>query len=439
MHQHSHEPFVPLVPIVKGEGVWLIDADGNRYIDAISSWWTNLFGHANPHIANAIKAQVDTLEHVMLAGFTHPPAVRLAERLAVLTGLPHIFFASDGASAVEIALKMAFHFHANRDAVGTSQRTRFIALSGSYHGETIGALGVTDVAIFRDSYAPLIASPILIDGPQPANISLDHACCNECVAPAIERLRAVMEEHGKQVAAMIVEPLVQGAAGMRMTSPLYLQQAKALCEEYGVLFIADEIMTGFGRTGTMFACEQASVTPDLMCLSKGLTGGFMALSAVAASKSVFDAFDSPQVTRGFLHSHSYTGNPLACAAANATLDIFEREDVLVRNRERAHVFTMQFQRLAGQSYVRSARHLGMIWACEIEHPAAYMTHFARNVFAAALKQGVVIRPIGNTVYLLPPYCIDEDQFTGTMDGVLSAIELALTSVASPAKEKHRFA
>jgi adenosylmethionine---8-amino-7-oxononanoate aminotransferase len=231
----------------------------------------------------------------------------------------------------------------------------------------------------------------------------------------------VLREHGDQVAAMIVEPLVQGAAGMRMTSPQYLRQVKALCNEYGVLLIADEIMTGFGRTGTMFACEQASITPDLMCLSKGLTGGFMALSAVAASEEIFKAFDSPQVARGFLHSHSYTGNPLACAAANATLDLFERNDVLARNRSIALTFTEHFAQFAKQPYVRSPRHIGMIWACEIEHPAAYAMHFSRSVFAAGLKQGMVVRLIGNTFYLMPPYCITETEFVAALKGAQAAL------------------
>jgi adenosylmethionine---8-amino-7-oxononanoate aminotransferase len=418
---------VPLVPIVRGEGVWLIDADGHRYIDAISSWWTNLFGHANPIISTAIKQQLDQLEHVMLAGFTHQPAIALAERLAALTKLPHAFFASDGASAVEIGLKMAFHFHANQ---GRSGRTRFIALSGSYHGETLGALGVTDVAIFRDAYAPLIASPIFVDAPAPKDISLDAHCCDDCADAAIEQLREVLRTQGDSIAAMIVEPLVQGAAGMRMYTPRYLSAASRLCREHGVLFIADEIMTGFGRTGAMFACEQASVVPDLMCLSKGLTGGYLPMSCVMASHDIYQAFDSPQVVRGFLHSHSYTGNPLACAAANATLSIFENEDVIAANQTKARAFTDLFRTFATSPYVRSPRTIGMIWACEIAHEATTNPHFARLVFAAALRQGVVCRPIGNTIYVMPPYVMTTQEFAQTLEGIANALAEVFASADS---------
>ncbi len=427
MYHHSHEPFLPLVPIVRGEGVWLYDADGKRYLDAISSWWTNLFGHTNPKINAAIKAQVDQLEHVMFAGFTHPPAIELAERLAALTQLPRAFFASDGASAVEIALKMAFHFHAN--ANDKNKKTKFVALEGSYHGETLGALGVTDVSIFRDAYGPLIATPLLVRGPHsqtqsPSQIQ-DSPCCEHCADDAAQTLRQLFTAKHNDIAAIIIEPLVQGAAGMRMTHPKYLQHVRALCDEFNVLMIADEIMTGFGRTGTMFACEQAGVVPDLMCLSKGLTGGYMAMSCVMASEKIFSMFDSPQVTRGFLHSHSYTGNPLACSAALATLKLFESDDVIACNQPLAARLNKHFQKLAEKNYTKDARHIGMIWACEIEHPRANDSHFARNIFKQGLENGVIIRPIGNTVYFMPPYIITEDEFATAINATVTAIETVL--------------
>jgi len=404
----AHERF-PLVPVARAEGPWLYDFDGRRYLDAVSSWWVNLFGHAHPAIDAAIRDQVGRLEHVMLAGFTHAPVVELSERLASLAPghLGHAFFASDGASAAEIALKMAFHYWANRGRPG---KRRFVSLEGGYHGETVGALGVTDVAIFRDAYGPLLRESILVPFP-----SADPG------AAALERLLA--ERHA-EIAALIVEPLVQGASGMRMYSPDYLARARELCTRYGVLLIADEIMTGFGRTGTMFACEQAAVAPDLMCLSKGLTGGYLPLSCVLSSDEVYAAFYDDDVRRGFLHSHSYTGNALACRAACAVLDLFERERVIGANQRKAARFTELASALARHPRVRGFRHRGMIWAFEAESrdPA-----FASKAFALAMERGVLLRPMGNTVYFMPPYLIGEAEFTMMVDAAIAIVE----SLATP--------
>jgi len=400
----SHERF-PLVPIARAEGPWLFDFDGRRYLDGVSSWWVNLFGHSHPAINAALVDQLRALEHVMLAGFTHAPAIELAERLRAIApqGLGHAFYASDGASATEIALKMAFHYWANR---GRPAKRRFVSLAGGYHGETAGALGVTDVAIFRDAYAPLVRESIV--APFPARHDNDHRFGGMRGAiEAADALAKLLEERHGAIAALIVEPLVQGASGMRFYHPEYLRRARELCTRHDVLLIADEIMTGFGRTGTMFACEQAAIAPDLLCLSKGITGGYLPLSCVLSTDEVYAAFYDDDVARGFLHSHSYTGNPLACRAACAVLDLFEHQSVVAANERKAARFFPIAEPLAHHRNVRAFRHLGMIWAFEVRsrEPA-----FAARAFEMALARGVLLRPIGNTVYFLPPYVIGEAEF-----------------------------
>ncbi|MDQ3026510.1 MAG: adenosylmethionine--8-amino-7-oxononanoate transaminase [Pseudomonadota bacterium] len=412
----QHERY-PLVPIQRAQGAWLHDFDGRRYLDGVSSWWVNLFGHAHPSINAAIARQVESLEHVMLAGFTHEPVVELAERLARIAPgkLGHAFFASDGASATEIALKMAFRYWANRGQPG---KARFAALQGGYHGETVGALGVTDIAIFRDAYAPLLHAGLMT--PFPARHADDHQYAGirgaEIAAAALERL---FDERHAEIAALIVEPLAQGAAGMRFYHPEYLRRARALCTRHDVLLIADEIMTGFGRTGTMFACEQAGIAPDLLCLSKGLTGGYLPLSCVLSTDAIYEAFYDDRVARGFLHSHSYTGNPLACRAACAVLDLFESGDVIATNERKAARFIQAAATLAHHPRVRDFRHLGMIWAFEVPGGGA---DFAARAFELALARGVLLRPIGNTVYFMPPYIVGDEEFALLVDTGLAIVE-----------------
>jgi adenosylmethionine-8-amino-7-oxononanoate aminotransferase len=394
---------LPLVPVARGEGPWLIDHEGRRIFDGISSWWTNLFGHCHPRIGAAVADQLGRLEHVMLAGFTHAPAVELAERLAALLPgqLGHCFYASDGSSAVEIALKMSFHFWRNS---GRPEKTEFVALAGSYHGETLGALAVTDVALYRDTYAPLLARCRTVPTPD-ARAAGPGETPADVARRAARSLEAHLAEHHARTAALIVEPLVQGASGMVMHDPEYLRLARRLCDRYEVLLVADEIMVGFGRTGTLFACEQAGIAPDLICLSKGLTGGYLPLSAVLTTDRVFGAFYDDELTRGFLHSHSYSGNPLACRAALAVLDLFAEEDVLAANAAKAARFTTALAPVAAHPRARHFRHLGMIWAFDV---ADAPPDFPRRVFDAALQRGLLLRPLGATVYLMPPYVIEPD-------------------------------
>lgn len=418
--QMKHHEQLPLVPIAKGEGVWLFDPDGRRYLDGVSSWWVNLFGHSNPRINAALRAQLDTLEHVMLAGFTHVPVVELSERLAALTenSLGHCFYASDGASATEIALKMSHHYWRN---VGQPQKNRFICLEGSYHGETVGALAVTDIEIFRQAYSSLTRDVCTVPTPDAR-----HAAPGETSADVARRaadgLEKFLAENGGQVAAFIVEPLVQCATGFAMHDPLYLKLAREICNRHQVHLICDEIAVGCGRSGTFFAHEQAGIRPDFLCLSKGISGGYLPLSVVMTTDTVYHAFYDDSAARGFLHSHSYTGNPLACRAALATLDIFEQDDVINANRVRAARFSEQLQALREHERVRHFRQQGMMWAFDVDGAPP---DFSRRFFKAGLEREILLRPIGNTVYFMPPYILDEESGALLAERSLAALEASL--------------
>ncbi len=393
-----------LVPVARGQGAWLYDFDGRRYLDAVSSWWVNLFGHCNPLIGAAITEQLNTLEHVMLAGFTHQPVVELSERLIALApaGLGHCFYASDGASATEIALKMSAHYWRNH---GKPRKTQFISLRNSYHGETLGALSVTDVALFKDAYGPLVRQNATVPRPDWRDAK-DGMGAEEFALQCAARLEEHLQREHEGIAAFIVEPLVQGAAGMAMHHPAYLARARQLCDEFGVHLIADEIAVGMGRTGTLFACEQAGIRPDFLLLSKGITGGYLPLSVVMTTDEVYRAFYADEVARGFLHSHSYTGNPLACRAALATLDIFRDGDILNANRAKAAYFNRISQPLRDHPAVRNFRNTGMIWAFEVDSPHP---DFAQRCFSLGLAHELLLRPMGETVYFMPPYVVTEEE------------------------------
>jgi adenosylmethionine-8-amino-7-oxononanoate aminotransferase len=429
-HSRLDKISVPLIPIARGEGAWLVDHNGKRYLDAISSWWTNLFGHANPRIAAAVRDQLDKLEHVIFAGFSHEPAIVLGEKLlrAAPPGLARVFYADNGSSAVEVALKMSFHYWRN---AGRPGKTRFIALTGGYHGETLGALSVTDVPLYRATYAPLLCEPILVASPdcyarEPGATWREHSVGKLAV------MRAALEQHADAVCAVIVEPLVQCAGAMRMYDPAYLTGLRDLCDEFGVHLIADEIAVGFGRTGTLFACEQAAITPDFLCLSKGLTGGFLPLSAVLTTAAVYDAFYAEYTSgKAFLHSHSYTGNPLACRAALATLAIFRDEPVLARNRTLAAQIAKRLAPLTAHPHVAEVRQTGMIAALELVRDKATRVPFAPaerrglRVYLHGLERGVLLRPLGDVIYFMPPYVITLDEIDLMIDVAISGIERAV--------------
>lgn len=424
-----HERFPPRA-IVAADGPWLIDEQGHRILDAVSSWWVNLFGHNFAPIREAITDQLGRVDHIMLAGLTHPPVVELSERLAALTGLGHAFYASDGASATEIALKMSAHSWRNRGRPG---KHRFIGLEGGYHGETAGALSVTDIPLFREAYAPLLRLSATLPSPDPRRAA-PGVSPEAHLAHCIAALESWLAEHHEETAALILEPLVQGAAGMAMYDPAYLVAVRALCDRYAVHWVADEIAVGFGRTGTVFAHQQAigpggiAVKPDFICLSKGLTGGVLPLSAVLTTDDVYAAFYDDRTVHGFLHSHSYTGNPLACRAALAVLDTLaardaEGRDVLARNREAAIRFDDLTAPLRAHPRVKAHRRIGMIWAWDID--VAEPT-FAARYHRAAMEAGLLLRPIGATLYVMPPYVLTEADQAFLAAGLLRALDQVLS-------------
>jgi adenosylmethionine-8-amino-7-oxononanoate aminotransferase len=424
----DHEELPP-IPIKRGQGVWLEDYDGRRYLDAISSWWVNLFGHANPRINAALTAQLQQLEHVILAGFTHEPAVRLAERLVELapTGLSRCFYADSGSAAVEIALKMSFHYWQN---VGRPRKTRFIHLTNSYHGETLGALAVGDVALYKNTYGPLLLTAHAVAAPDCYTRAAGENCAQASVR-AFEAMREALVRHADETCAVIVEPLVQCAGGMRMYDAAYLALLRQACDEHGVHLIADEVAVGFGRTGSMFACEQANIRPDFLCVGKGLTGGYLPLSACLTTDTVYQAFYADYAAgKAFLHSHSYTGNALACSAALATLDIFADDDIIRRNRSLSAAMAHAFAPLRDHPHVAEVRQTGMILAIEMVRDKATRTPYAwqerrgRRVYRHALASGALLRPLGDVTYLMPPYVISEEEIAWlagvTADGIAQA-------------------
>ncbi|MHC1481411.1 adenosylmethionine--8-amino-7-oxononanoate transaminase [Frateuria aurantia] len=425
---HDHET-IPMIPIVRGSGPWLHDADGRRYLDGISSWWTNLFGHAHPVISAALKQQADTLEHVIFAGFTHEPAIRLAEELVAITppGLERVFYADVGSAAVEVALKMSFHYWLN---TGRGEKTRFIALANSYHGETLGALSVSDVALYRKTYGPLLLNPLTAPSPD-AYLGEPGETPEATAQRALEGMRALLEEHAATTCAVIIEPLVQCAGSMRMYHPSYLSGLRELCDRYEVHLIADEIAVGFGRTGTLFACEQGGIRPDFMCLSKGLTGGYLPLAAVLTSETVYQAFYAEYKSgRAFLHSHSYTGNPLACSVALATLGLFRDQPVLARNRELAARLARRLAPLRDHPHVADVRQHGMIAAVELVADARSRTPFPATdrrglrVFQYGLQHEALLRPLGDVVYFMPPYVVSDDELDHLVDVAIRGIDVA---------------
>jgi len=424
----DHE-WLPLIPIKSAHGVWLEDFEGNRYLDAISSWWVNLFGHCNPRINQRLKAQLDQLEHVLLAGFTHEPVITLSEQLRQIAppGLNHCFYADNGSSAIEVALKMSFHYWRNK---GQKQKTRFITLSNSYHGETLGALAAGDVALYKETYQPLLMDVITVPSPDCYQREPEESCASYS-SRMFAHMRSALEQHADEVCAVLVEPLVQCAGNMRMYDPVYLRLLREACDEFQVHLIADEIAVGFGRTGSMFACEQANITPDFMCLSKGLTGGYLPLSVTLTTDKIYSAFYTDyQQLRAFLHSHSYTGNPLGCTAALATLDIFQQDDVIEKNKNLIQTMAHVTAQLQDHPHVAEVRQTGMILAIEMVQdkvnrtPWPWQERRGLRVYQHGLQNGVLLRPLGNVIYFMPPYVISPQEIQLMANVAIEGIELA---------------
>ena len=430
----DYEALPPMV-IARGKGVWLYDVRGKKYLDIISSWWCNLFGHCNPIINQAVKEQIDNLEHVIFANFSNEAAIRLAEALAKIVpkGLAKFHFNDNGSAAVEAALKMCFQYHLQ---TGHPERQKFMCLSEGYHGETIGALSVGSLDLYAQMYKPMMMENVHVEAPDcyrcPYGKDRDHCQC-EC----FEHAEKAFEAHGKETAAIIVEPLLQGSAGMRVYPPLYLKKLRKLCDEAGVLLIADEIATGFGRTGRMFACDHAGIAPDIMTISKGLTGGYLPMSVTVTTQAIYDAFYADYSEgKAFVHSHTYAGNPLACAAALAVQHIFRTQPIFENAAVNAKWLTKRMEtEISSHPNVGEVRHLGLIHAFELVAdkktkeplPAAQRTGY--EVYRHALRHGLLLRPIGDVLYFNPPLNITQAELDTAIDLAKTALNEVLPATA----------
>jgi adenosylmethionine---8-amino-7-oxononanoate aminotransferase len=416
----DHETLPP-VPIRRGAGAWLEDYEGRRYLDAISSWWVNLFGHANPRINAAVRSQLESLEHVILAGFTHEPVIALSEALTALAppGLTRCFYADNGSSAVEVAVKMSFHYWRN---VGHGGKRRFITLTNSYHGETLGALAVGDVELYKEIYRPLLMDVIRAPSPD----CFERADGESWAQHSRRRfadMEALLAKHADETCAVIVEPLVQCAGGMRMYDPVYLTLLRAACDAHRVHLIADEIAVGFGRTGTLFACEQADVVPDIACYSKCLTGGSLPLAVTLCGPPIFDAHYSQDRRKTFFHSSSYTANPIACAAAVANLTVWRTEPVRERIAALAAVHAKALDGFRDDRRFANVRQLGTIAALDLAvGDAGYLAGIGPRLYRHFMDRGFLVRPLGNTIYLMPPYCSTAEEI-GALHGAIAEIDL----------------
>mgnify|MGYP000922125176 CR=1 FL=1 len=430
----DYEALPPMV-IARGKGVWLYDVHGKKYLDIISSWWCNLFGHCNPIINQAVKEQIDNLEHVIFANFSNEAAIRLAEALAKIVpkGLAKFHFNDNGSAAVEAALKMCFQYHLQ---TGHPERQKFMCLSEGYHGETIGALSVGSLDLYAQMYKPMMMENVHVEAPDcyrcPYGKDRDHCQC-EC----FEHAEKAFAAHGKETAAIIVEPLLQGSAGMRVYPPLYLKKLRKLCDEAGVLLIADEIATGFGRTGRMFACDHAGIAPDIMTISKGLTGGYLPMSVTVTTQAIYDAFYADYSEgKAFVHSHTYAGNPLACAAALAVQHIFRTQPIFENAAVNAKWLTNRMaEEILPHPNVGEVRHLGLIHAFELVAdkktkeplPAAQRTGY--EVYRHALRHGLLLRPIGDVLYFNPPLNITQAELDTAIDLAKTALNEVLPATA----------
>lgn len=427
----DYEQFPPII-IDHAKGPYLYDVDGKRYIDGNSSWWCNLLGHCNPRINAAVKRQIDSLEQVMFADFSHKPAIELCEKLTPLLprGLTRFFFSSDGASAVEVALKMSFQY---QQQTGNPQKTRYMCFSEAYHGETLGALSVMGVDAYYRAYKPLLLDTIHVESPDcyRCKYGKQRETCN---AECFEIAERYLEKYHRETCAFIVEPILLGSAGMKIYSPVYLKKLRKACDRYNILLIADEIATGFGRTGKMFACEHAGISPDLMCLSKGLTGGYLPMSLTVTTQKVYDAFYADfEERKEFPHSHTFSGNPLACSAAVEVLNILKEEKVLQTAGENAAYFKKIIRdRFCGMEHVGDIRSIGLINAIELvkdpktKEPFPPECRYGFRIYREALKRGVLLRPINDTMYFNPPLITKRNDMDVMVEVCADCIEKVLS-------------
>ncbi len=404
------------IPIVGGDGAYLVTEDGRRLLDGISSWWVNVHGHCNPKIGQALAEQAQRLEHVMFAGCTHPPAVELAERLLAKlpSKLTRVFYSDNGSTAVEVALKMAYQYWTNR---GESQRRTFLALKHAYHGDTVGAMSASHDSLFTASYAPLLFRVERVTVPEDYLASLDPSNDGSASEPLSE-LESLLEARASDIAAVIVEPMLQAAGGMLVWKPEMLLRLRELCDDYGLLLIADEVMTGFGRTGKMFACEHGPVEPDLMCMSKGLTAGYLPLSVTATSNEVYEAFLSDDRSKTFFHGHSFTANPLGCAVALCGLDIFDNDDVMTRIAGIEAKMRSRLESFIGRDCTRDVRQIGGVGILELETGGqGYLADIGPRMAEKFLERNLLLRPYGDIVYFMPPYVVSDEEIDWVFDQI----------------------
>ena len=416
----------PPLPIVRGKGVYLYTEDGRKILDGISSWWVNIHGHSHPRLNEALARQAGELEHVLFAGCTHRPAVELAEALiAVLpSGLTRIFYSDNGSTAVEVALKMAHQYWQN---LAQPQRRTFITLHHAYHGDTVGAMSVSEESAFTIPFTRLLftttraASPYCYRCP----VGLKRKSCRIDCLSDVER---ALSEDGENVAAVVVEPMLQGAGGMIVWPAEFLSGVRDLCDQYGTLMIADEVLTGFGRTGRMFACEHADVSPDIICLSKALSAGYLPLGATATTEDIYEAFLSDDRSKTFFHGHSYTANPLACAVALESLKIFRDENVLERVKTLEQQLSRRLDRLRTLPHVGDVRVIGGVGIIELVRDNAsaatggYLDRIGPLLAAEFLRRGLLLRPLGNVLYFMPPYVISEEETDWAIDQIAEVLE-----------------
>lgn len=423
----DYESLPPIV-IEKGKGAYLYDIDGNKYLDCISSWWCNSLGHANERINNAIKKQIDKIEHVIFANFTNVPAIELSEELVKIApkGLEKVFFNDNGSSSVEAALKMSFHYH---QQIGNKKKTKFVAIKDAYHGETLGALSVGDLDLYSKIYKPLLLDTFRIEGPDCYRCKYSkfrESCHGEC----FDKMEKFLDEHHEEVCAVIIEPMIQGAAGMKIYSPWYLKKLRKICDKYDIHLIADEIAVGFGRTGKMFACEHAGITPDMMCLSKALTAGYMPMSVVMTTNKIYNAFyDDYNKMKAFMHSHTYAGNAMACSVARESLKILKEDNVLEKNKEKAeYLKNILNENFAGHKNVGEIRQLSLIAAIELVQDKETKKDFpwqervGYEIYKLALKKGLLLRPLGNVIYFNFPYVVEKEDLKFAVETAKKCME-----------------
>jgi adenosylmethionine-8-amino-7-oxononanoate aminotransferase len=417
------------IPVVRGEGVYLFAEDGRRFLDGISSWWVNIHGHSHPKLNEALAAQARQLEHVVFAGCTHRPAVELAERLIDLlpAGLTRVFYSDNGSTAVEVAMKLARQYWGNR---GQPARRTFVTLHHAYHGDTVGAMSASEDSLFTRPFSPMLFNVMRAHAPYcyRCPLGLERASCHvECLDGAPETLERQLAEHGDSVAAVLVEPMLQGAGGMIVWPREFLAGVRRLCDRFGTLMIADEVLTGFGRTGRLFACEHAGVSPDIICLSKALTAGYLPLGATVATEAVYEAFLSEDRTRTFFHGHSFTANPLACAVAVASLDLFRESPVLERVALLERQLREGLEPLRSLDVVGDVRVIGGVGIVELvtdrgtKAAGGYLDQVGPRLSAAFLARGLLLRPLGNVVYIMPPYVITEAETSWTVEQVAKVL------------------